>query len=484
MKLRISKPAPGTRWSIRETARLLNVSHTVIMYQIRKKTIHADGAGVDAVSAYEWAKGYEPHRDNAKRRVRARTIPQMQAAAQSNGNGHARISGAHTLVERPLVSRGARANTGSQGNSIDLSTREWVERFYLAKARAAGGQIAQATQESYDWAFGIRTQFGPRGELEIAALHPRRFFAMFENLPMERRALAEYLQSLNNIHVAKNGTRSANYGKPLSAGAKALAHRVLSTFYNWLHREHGLPEVDMSHFELPARARGGPAFSQEEIRAMLALARDHSEQTIIMTFAQVGCREGELCSLSWHDPGRLKPSNPECRCCGPRRLRGAEMLTSGERGGGWVHAYGKPTRANEPGKRVLYIPSEAYEALSKHLRTYGVMSLRGARLDDGAGEERLRSWIRWLAQQAGCYAPGKNTHAFRRAFEAEFLRNGGSELVMDELLGHRKVDMRSLYFNMPNSEALDQAIRYAPMRFLQQEMASALLPGMPEAAAR
>ena len=137
------------------------------------------------------------------------------------------------------------------------------------------------------------------------------------------------------------------------------------------------------------------------------------------------------------------------------------------------------TNAGQPNwERVLYIPQESFEALTKHLRLFKVMSLRGRRLNDGSGEIRLRDFVRGLAIQAGVYSPGKNTHAFRRAYEAEFLRNGGSELVMDELLGHHKVGMKSLYFNMPRDDALEAAIRFAPRRFLQQALASAPLPGM------
>ena len=452
MRPRIAKALPGVRWSRRETARQLGVDESVIRDQIRTGKILADAAGVDALSAYEWYKTYEPHKDNAARRVKARTIPQMQA--NGNGNGRLALQG-HTLLEKGSTPIKRGSTSTEKGSVPVLNTREWVEKFYLDQARAMGGAIRPQTKKSYDWTFGIETELNA-GHMEILKVLPLRFVALFETVPLDRRIVMEYLHGLTNIGRLNNGKRRAMYGESLSAGAKALAHRCLATFYAWLGREHGYEEQvpDLTHTNLPAAAKGGLAFTQDEIRAMLALTREHSEYTIILTFAQVACREGELCSLE------------------------LSRLHAHEGGGGWTTAFGKPTRANLTGERVLYIPQESFEALTKHLRLFKVMSLQGRRLNDGSGEIRLRDFVRTLAIQAGVYSPGKNTHAFRRAYEAEFLRNGGSELVMDELLGHHKVGMKSLYFNMPRDDALEAAIRYAPRRFLQQALASAPLRGL------
>lgn len=477
MRPRIAKPAQGTRWTIRETARLLNVGVSVIHYQISKGKVKADAAGVDALSAYEWYKTYEPHKDNAARRVKARTIPQMQAAstAHANGNGHGTTNaqGGHVIAQPRKQTKG----------ELVLSTREWVGRFYLDQARAKkAGNLNPKTKVGYDWTFGIETRMG-NGQFEILETTPSRFVDKFETVPFDRRDILDYLHGLEAVGHHTNGQRVKNYGQSLSAGSKGKAHRNLVTFYAWLGREFNRKDIvpDLTQSNLPPPKKGGPAFTQDEIRAMLALAHDHSEFTIVQALAQVGCREGELCSLAWDADGRSEPSSPPCACCGPNRRRGSEMLTPAEDGGGgWVHAYGKTTSANDTGKRVLYLPRETFEALSKHLRIYKVMSLRGRRLSgERDGEKALRDFVRLLAIRAGCYVPGKNTHGFRRAYEAEFQHNGGSALMMDELLGHRsKKDMRSLYYNAPHQYLMEAANRYAPRKFLQQALASAPLPGL------
>ena len=145
------------------------------------------------------------------------------------------------------------------------------------------------------------------------------------------------------------------------------------------------------------------------------------------------------------------------------------MLTRNAAGGGWVHAFGKPTSTNKTGKRILYLPEESYQLLAKHLQLYGRMSLRAEPLTP----KRLRDWLRKRAIDIGIYQVGENTHAFRRAFEAEFQRNGGKPMTMDILLGHAAKGMREGYFNLPNDEAMEEANRCAPRRFLQPE-----LPGL------
>ena len=453
MRIRHPKMAKGTPIGVREAARKYGMDPGLISRWAAKDKgailKASSGPGDMALIDEAWLQGrlrdYEPHRDNAgRRRSLGRTLvdtrPAVSQATPAEVNGHSKMTAIGDTAMK-------------QGDTPILGTREWVERFYLEQARAMGGTIRADTKRNYDWAFGLETTLNA-GHLNINRVLSKRFMAQFPTIPMDRRVVMEYFHGLINIRMLSNGQRAAEYGQPLSAGSKGTALRILCTFYSWLGREHGFKDMvpDFSHANLPAVKKGGLAFTQDEIRAMLALARDHSETTIILTFAQVACREGELCSLT--------ESNLHAR----------------DGGGGWARAFGKPTRANATGERVLYIPQESFEALSKHLRIFQVMTLQGSPLNDGKGTKRLRDFVRRLAIQAGVYAPGKNTHGFRRAYEAEFLRNGGSELVMDELLGHRKMDMRSLYFNEPMEDALEAANRYAPRRFLQQTLASALLP--------
>lgn len=426
---------------------------------------------LDEDSLLEHIKLHRPHQDNQRRRLRTHSLVATAPAGTRpsvapSGNGHGVRFQAHSLVDRMA----APIARGQAGQPV-LSTREWVDRFYAEQARSMGGAIRPQTRESYDWTFKERKMRMVGGSRRVET-----FMETFPTIPMDpvnptpgqasqaRRQILEYLHGLRNQKTSMS----------LAPGSKQLALRILATFYHWLAREHGFKAnvPDLTNPDLPTPSAEKHAYTQDEIRRLLALCRQMDEKAIVITMAQTGCRRGELCSLDPDHPGRALPSNPACACCGPQRRKGRQMLTSAPQGGGWVHVYGKPTRANKSGKRIMYLPSESLEALGLHLSLFQRISWKMLPLT----EIRLADWLRWLQRQAGMYEQGQNSHAFRRAFEAEFLRNGGSELVMDELLGHRKVDMRSLYFNMPLDEALEQANKFAPRRFLQKE-----LPGLEQA---
>lgn len=52
-------------------------------------------------------------------------------------------------------------------------------------------------------------------------------------------------------------------------------------------------------------------------------------------------------------------------------------------------------------------------------------------------------------------------HRFRHTFAIEFLRNGGSAIVLQELLGHSKLDMILIYVKLAERD-IDQAGRHSP----------------------
>jgi hypothetical protein len=80
--------------------------------------------------------------------------------------------------------------------------------------------------------------------------------------------------------------------------------------------------------------------------------------------------------------------------------------------------------------------------------------------------------IRRMVQSAGVYQPGKTAHAFRRGYQAEFVRNGGSNTFMRMIMGHFKVgDMDDLYTHAKIEDMVKDARAHAPRRFLTDEVA-------------
>ena len=280
---------------------------------------------LDEASLRRRISAYTPHRDNQGRRTRARsqsrTIPEMQAfTANGNGastNGHSQAVG--TVGSLPSSVLRPTAPARQRGDAVLLNTREWLDRFYAQQARGSDtGELNTETKGTYDWTFN-------------------RFAARFSTLPMDpvegRKTILDYIHGLTNL---KSG------GGPLSGGAKSLAHRVLSTFYNWLKREHGFTVPDLTQPKIARRRTRAVPIWPNETKATLKMARNHSEKTIIMLLAQMGVRLGELCTI-----------RPECLH------------------DGWVEVWGKPTRVNPNGYRTVPVPSEALADLRWELRTYG-----------------------------------------------------------------------------------------------------------------
>ena len=445
MRPRGKRPTPGTGIGVREAAREYKVDDSVIRYQVGKGIIKKVSDGMlDAASVWDWYTDYTPHTDNRSRRHR--TIPELAAA--SPATARTPVPGA-ALAPRPVFHQAqAPASVYRQAatGAPVLSTREWWGKFEGEQRRAMGGSIRFKTQESYDQT-------------------SRKFIAKFPALPMDapapalptaRKAIIDWLA----------GLRNEKSGEKLGPTTVLWHLKILKAFYHWLHREYGYAVPDLSRPSLPPENDVKEFFTTEEIRRLLRRVRNHDEYTFIVVMAQTGCRRGELCSLNPDDPRRIAWETGTCRCCGPQRRKGAEMLTPREGGGGWAHIYGKPTRVNLMGRRVIYLAEESFEALARHLRYNGRVSWNGQPLT----EDRLSHWLNALTERTGMKRLGKNTHAFRRAFEGEFEANGGSVLMMNELLGHyTKKDMLSLYYNVADTRTLDAMCLYAPREFLRKD---------------
>lgn len=472
MRIRIAQPAPGTVWGVREAARLLTVDASVIRYQLAKGKIARLGDGVDARSAWDWVSDYEPHKDNAQRRVRGHTLslqastgPRQASGAALDvpsgapaGQNHGQAAGSGLLRGRALVAVGTPARVKAGASQLPvLDTREWVQKFYVHQTQLMGGALHPKTKSKYDLTFG-------------------RFAAAFPIVPMDPIAGREILVAW--IH----GLRNSITGAPMADGSKATDKKVISTFYNWLRREHGMTGPSLEHTSLPGMPAGQGVVYMDEVPLVLAQTRDHTEYTLVLVFAQTGARLGELCSIR---PECLQPY--------------------------WVHTWDKRTLANLTGYRPLFLPDESYAAVQQEIKVYGELMLRGRplaglpvpvddkgrplknpdskriRLDDPktyridpmhGALDAVQYTIRRAMQRAGVYEKGKLVHAYRRAWKAEWAKNGGDGDYGEYVMGHfNKSSMASLYLRDKNDEIAAQVRKFAPRRFLLAE------PGETKAAA-
>ena len=84
--------------------------------------------------------------------------------------------------------------------------------------------------------------------------------------------------------------------------------------------------------------------------------------------------------------------------------------------------------------------------------------------------QQVQDMLRTRLKQAGIWSPGKNAHSWRRAYQAEFIKGGGSREYYRLIMGHfNKANMDDLYTNDRIEEIVAQARLYAPTRFLREE---------------
>ncbi|HUT02862.1 MAG TPA: site-specific integrase, partial [bacterium] len=76
----------------------------------------------------------------------------------------------------------------------------------------------------------------------------------------------------------------------------------------------------------------------------------------------------------------------------------------------------------------------------------------------------LKLTICKLCRRAGLKGPRRSAHTFRHTFATNWLRNGGGEFVLQQLLGHSTLTMTRRYVQSLNAEDAAAAhVKYSPV---------------------
>ena len=75
------------------------------------------------------------------------------------------------------------------------------------------------------------------------------------------------------------------------------------------------------------------------------------------------------------------------------------------------------------------------------------------------GRDNVYRMVRRAGERAGVH--NAHPHRCRHFFAIQFLRNGGSALVLQELLGHEKLDMVLTYVQLAERD-IEDAGRHSP----------------------
>jgi integrase/recombinase XerD len=211
---------------------------------------------------------------------------------------------------------------------------------------------------------------------------------------------------------------------------------ALSSLWTWADKELGIPQI-VHRVEKPS-VRRPPVepFSRHEIAALLEASGRNAprpsrggkqftvtrptalrDRAILLTLLDTGLRSSELCNLK---VGDLDLARDQLRV---RQGKGRK-------------------------DRFVYLGQAARKAIWKYLTTRSPAPAQnaplfatrtGSHLDTNA----LGNLIEACAKRAG--VEGAHPHRFRHTFAITFLRNGGSPLELQAILGHEKLDTVTIY---------------------------------------
>ena len=236
--------------------------------------------------------------------------------------------------------------------------------------------------------------------------------------------------------------RERDRGRDAKSVRRSLA--ALRTFLKFLVRERVLAQSPAQAMETPKIWKHLPNVLEEgEVTRLLAAVVEHPsryprrDRAILEILYATGLRVSEATGLRLEDVRRDL---------------------------GIIHCRGKGSR-----ERVVPVSNTALEALADYVAVERSRLLKSARsetvfLSRGGrplGREVVRAMVQRYAKLAGI--PGTITpHTMRHSLATHLLRNGADLRVVQEILGHVKLETTEIYTHIERSELKEQHRKYHP----------------------
>jgi integrase/recombinase XerD len=218
-----------------------------------------------------------------------------------------------------------------------------------------------------------------------------------------------------------------DHGKPLSARTQTERVKLVQLFFAWATRKGRVPANPAADLDFPRPVKTlPPTLTHDEMAAILAVPDVDTpaglrDRSVIETFYATGMRRMELCRLNLddidHSAGIVRINQG--------KGRKDRLVPLGDRAGSWL------LRWLDDGRPALN------PAASCH-RVY---------LHDGGApltRDNLTIRLRKILDAAGITKAG-SCHLFRHTVATHLLENGCDVRLIQELLGHAKLDTTALY---------------------------------------
>lgn len=275
----------------------------------------------------------------------------------------------------------------------------------------------------------------------------RRLVGFLGDVELEAVTSADLRRFL--IHLA---TVPGRNGRALSRRSVHDLWACCSSLWTWAERELGTPHIIRGFIPAPAFSdkRIDP-LTQAEVRALVAATATQRayrlpsgkrvtakrsmaqrDKALVLVLLDSGLRVSELCALTVadYDPAR-----------------------------GRLHVrHGKGDK-----ERYTVIGQRARRALWLYLSGRGEVRATAPLLATRSGQPLRRDNVRHLLNRLGEVAGVRNVHPhrFRHTFAITFLRNGGSPLLLQELLGHERLETVRIYVKYAEAD-IDAGSKHSP----------------------
>lgn len=238
-------------------------------------------------------------------------------------------------------------------------------------------------------------------------------------------------------------------------GKRTLSNHwiALSSLWTWAEQELQIPHIIRGKVQRPQFVDASPdAFTHDELKAIVQASRVTKswrtrtgrriqsqratrlrDEAIVLTLVDTGLRASELCALAIRDYDQNRGRLHVCQGKGDK----VRYVVVGTRTSRILWRYlvdrGK-VKPNDP----LFATQTNHFMRRDNL--YRLISLLGAN-----------------AGVSNCHP-----HRFRHTFAIQFLRNGGSVLLLKELLGHESIEMVMRYARLAEQD-IDKAGSHSPV---------------------
>ena len=259
---------------------------------------------------------------------------------------------------------------------------------------------------------------------------------------MELRGFLAYLTNGHKEFGGRWGNPSQT--RPVTSRTVKDYHGHLRTFFRWVVEEGGLEVSPLERIPVPVdRADIVEPFTTEQVNSLLAAAKRsrhaRRDEALLLFLLDTGVRASELCALRLSD---VDMSQKRATVMGKGHKSRPVYFGRTTARALWSYLKEDERTPEDP----LFV-SERGEALTRS----GLLQL----IERLGGEAQIRS--------ARC-----SPHTFRHTFAVSFLRNGGNQFTLMQLLGHTNLQMTARYVKLAQADVENQHRQYSPVEGLRR----------------